>query len=187
VKTREGLILILVVLLAATRPVRGADDPAPERCHWQAIPELKAHLAVPDGWLFQRLEAGDALAYEVRPAGTQFEAIRARYRLEVRRGLDKTKVVEMARSFVESIRAFAVEAQPLEEQHVSTVTLYSCFVTLARPTPGAVQPTAALWSAANSRTGTLYTVRFDIPSDELGVVAPLANHLFRNLRLDDEV
>ena len=47
--------------------------------------------------------------------------------------------------------------------------------------------TVAVSGTANVRTGTLYTVRFDIPADEVNLIAPLGNSLFRTARLDDEV
>jgi hypothetical protein len=166
---------------------RGGEKPAPEGCHWQSIPELKAHLAVPDGWLFKKVSSGEVLIYEIRPAGEGFQGLRALYRLEVRRGTSKSDVVARARDFVESVRAAGAEAQPLEEQNISVLTLYSSFVRFAPTTEGTPPPAAAVSSAGNSRTGTLYTMRFDIPENELEAVAPLANHLFRELRLDDEI
>jgi len=184
------MVLATLVLLApagASHINLGGEKPAPEGCHWQSIAELKAHLAVPDGWGFRNVSSGEVLVYEVRPAGVGFEDVRALYRLEVRRGTSKADVVMRARDFVESMRTAGAEAQPLEEQQVSVITLFSSFVQFAARAEGTPPLTAAVSSAGNSRTGTLYTMRFDISANELDLVAPLANHLFRELRLDDEI
>lgn len=181
------MVFMLLALGAPLRYTRAGEHTAPEGCHWQPIPEIKAHLAVPDGWQFEKVASSDVLIYEVRPAGPGFEGIRARYRLEVRRGTSKADVVDRARSFVESVRAIATEAQPLEEQHIGVLTLYSSFGHLVPTSESSPALTAAVSCAANSRTGTIYTMRFDIPVNELDVVAPLGNHLFRELRLDDEI
>jgi hypothetical protein len=184
--TSRILPALLLLILGASHLTLAQEEP-PQGCHWQPIPELKAHLAVPDGWLFKNVSSGEVLIYEVRPAGTGFEGVRALYRLEVRRNTRKSDVVARARDFVESARAAGVEAQPLEEQHVSVLTLYSSFVRFASKGDGAPALSAAVSSAGNSRTGTLYTARFDIPENEIEMVAPLGNHLFRKYRIDDEI
>lgn len=185
----KRLVPAVVVLFAvgSILDTARAEDPAPDGCHWQPIPELKAHLAVPDGWLFEKVSTGDILVYQVKPAGQGYEGLRSVYRLEVRLNTNKADVVERAREFVESLRTGAIEAQPLEEQEVGVLKLYSSFSHHAPRTEGSTAMSVAASSVANTRTGTLYLVRFDIPSNEVEVVAPLGNHLFRSGRLDDEL
>jgi hypothetical protein len=108
------VVAIIVMAIVALRNAGAEEAPAPDECHWQAIPEIKAHLAVPDGWLFEKLVGNDVLIYEVRPSGPQFKGVRARYRLEVRRGVAKSEVVARARGFVQSVRTAAVEALHLK-------------------------------------------------------------------------
>ena len=181
-----AVAVVFACFVAASTGINAAESAAPVGCRWKAIPELKAHLAIPIGWKFKTAASGDALIYEVRPAGRGFENSKALYRLEVRRGTEKTDVVDRARAFIEALRATAVDPPALEEQHISTLTLFSCFVRFAPPANGD-GGTAAVSSAANSRTGTIYTVQFDIPENELGIIAPLGNQLFRELKLDDEI
>ncbi len=70
-----------------------------------------------------RSPTGGVLSYEVRPAGTGFKNGKSRCRLEVRRGGDKVEVVNKAREFVESARAGATTAQPLEGQQIGVLML----------------------------------------------------------------
>ena len=180
-------VLMFVGALAIAQGASAASKPAPNGCHWQAIPELKAHLAVPDGWRFEQVKSEEALIYEVRPTGKGFEESKAVFHLEVRLRTAPDDAVARARAFVESARATAIDAPPLEEQQVSTLTFFSCFVRYPALGEGLPTLTAAVSSAANARTGTIYTTRFDIPEDEIERVAPLGNALFREWRLDDEV
>jgi len=179
-------LLLLTVCSSAPGTLAGGKT-APDGCHWQSIPKLKAHLAVPDGWQFKQLKSSDALIYEVRPAGGGFEGAKAHYRLEVRLRTKPEDVVARARAFVEDNRAKSLEPPPLEEQQVSTLAMFSCFVRFAPSSDGSPALTAAVSSAGNSRTGTIYTIRFDIPENELDLIAPLGNSLFREMRLDDEI
>ena len=163
------------------------EKPAPEGCHWQSLPELKAHIAIPDGWNFTKKESDGALIYEVRPAGQGFEKSKAIFRMEVRLRTNKEDAVARARAFVEDARAKAVDPAQVEEQQVSTLTMFSCFVRLKSATEESPVVTAAVSSAANARTGTIYFTRFEISLDEVDSIAPLGNSLFRELRLDDEI
>jgi hypothetical protein len=90
-----------------------------------------------------------------------------------------------AREFVETARATATDAPPIDEGQAGHLTLFACAVTYAPEHPGAAGLTSALSAAANTETGTLYTVRLDIPLDEVDRVAPLGNRLFQTIRLDD--
>jgi hypothetical protein len=179
--------VVIWAMLALAQSATAASKPAPDGCHWQALPELKAHLAVPDGWRFKKIKSTEALIYEVRPAGKGFEGFKACFHLEVRLRTQLDDVVARARAFVEEARATAVDPPPLEEQQSSTLTGFSCFVRYAPPADGTPALTAAVSSAANSRTGTIYTTRFEIPEDEQERIAPLGNALFREWRLDDEI
>lgn len=179
--------VVISAVLALTQNAVAATKPAPDGCHWHAIPELKAHLAVPDGWQFKKIKSSEALIYEVRPAGKGFEGFKARFHLEVRLRTKLDDVVARARAFVEEARVSAIDPPPLEEQQASTITAFSCFVRYAAPPDGSPALTAAVSSAANTRTGTIYTTRFEIPEDEQERIAPLGNALFREWRLDDEV
>jgi hypothetical protein len=183
---RFAAVMLAAVLVMAPGAFAGG-KPAPDGCHWQPIPELKGHVAVPDGWQFKKVGSSEALIYEVRPAGKGFERAKAIYRLEVRLRTKTEDVVARARAFVEDVRAKALEPPPLEEQQVSTLTLFSCFVRFAPASDGSPALTAAVSSAGNSRTGTIYTIRFDIPENEIDLIGPLGNGLFREMRMDDEI
>jgi hypothetical protein len=181
-----ALTLLAATLVPTPAPAKKKDEPPPPPgCHWQAIEILGAHLAVPDGWKFTDTSAGLLLSYEVRPAGAGFENTKSLYRLEARRGLKKSDVVPRAREFVETARATATDAPPIDEGQAGHLTLFACAVTYAPEHPGAAGLTSALSAAANTETGTLYTVRLDIPLDEVDRVAPLANRMFQTIRLDD--
>jgi hypothetical protein len=178
---------MLTVVLVIAPGTLAAGKPAPAGCHWQPIPELKAHVAVPDGWQFKKVQSSDALIYEVRPAGNGFEGAKALYHLEVRLRTKTEDVVARARAFIEDARAKALDPPPLAEQQVSTLTFFSCFVRFAPAGDGSPALTAAVSSIGNSRTGTIYTIRFEIPENEIRLIGSLGNGLFREMRLDDEI
>ena len=175
---------VVVALGFATISVGNEKRPAPPGCHWQSIPELKAHLAVPDGWLFEQIASQDGLVYQVRPPA---EELASRYRLEVRTGVDTSAVVGEARDFVDGPRNSGAEAEPLEEQTKGVITAYSTVVYYRPLVAGAPAITVAYLALGNSRTGTIYKIRLDIPADEVDRVLPAANHLFQNIRVDDEI
>jgi hypothetical protein len=93
--------------------------------------------------------------------------------------------VGKAQAFMESARASATTANSVEQEALGALTVLSSSVTRAPGAPGAGAVSTVLRVAANPRTGTLYTVRFDIPSDELDRVSPLGTELLQNMRLDD--
>jgi hypothetical protein len=174
--------------LAPTAVAKEKDKvPPPAGCHWQEIPVLKAHLAIPDGWLFRDNSTGPNLSYEVQPASPGLENAKARYRLEVRRGIKKADVVARASEYIESARAGAAESEPVEQGEAGALTLFSCTVTFAAKGAGGGATRTALTAAANAQTGTLYTIRFDIPEDEVDRVAPLAKPLLQTMRLDNDI
>jgi hypothetical protein len=185
VSRSRHLALGAITALALSADGPAADEhPTPPGCHWQAIPELRAHLAVPDGWEFRVTPSSGALSYEVRPAGPGFVGMKARFRLRVERTGDPEAAVARARDHVERARGSATEAPPAEEQRIGALLLFSAIVTFVPPVPGVEGTTSAVSSVANGRTGTLYLMRFDIPVGEMESVAPPGNHLFRELRLD---
>ena len=65
--------------------------------------------------------------------------------------------------------------------------LFVSVVEIADAEMGTHLSTIAVSAIGNSRTGTLYRIRLDIPEPELAAVAPSANKLFRTLRVDDEI
>jgi hypothetical protein len=185
---RVFLFVVLISLcLIGTVALGSTEEPAaPDGCHWQNIPAVKVHLAVPNGWEFRDVSEGNSKSYEVRPAGPGFEKSKTRYQLVVRPHGKKSQVVEMAKSFVESGRAAGQTALPLDEQKSGVMTFFSSSVTYTPEVPGATGMVIGLLSAANARTGTLYTVRFSIPLEEQDLVAPLGNKLLQVMRIDDE-
>lgn len=178
-------LLASAVALAPAHAKKKDEPPPPPGCHWQPIEIVHANLAVPDGWQFKDLSSGMQLAYEVRPAGKGFEDTKSVYHLEVRRGLKKSDVVPRAREFVEAARATAMDPPPIDEQQAGHMSVFACAVHYAPGTPGVAYLSSALSASANTETGTLYTTRLDIPSDEIDRVSPLANKLFQTIRLDD--
>jgi hypothetical protein len=183
--TKLALLTLLTIPLGVVAEDKENSQPAPAGCHWQAIPAVKMQLPVPDGWRFREVSTGPVLSYEVAPAGPGLENSKARYRLEVQRGLKSEDAVAKAREFVESVRSAGTDLQPLEKQTTGVITYFSSFATYTPGTPGAIQLQVIVSSAANSRSGTLYTMKFNIPVDELELVAPLGNKMFQKVRLDD--
>jgi hypothetical protein len=184
----ERAVIVAAMVFACVAASRGDDKPAPEGCHWQDLPEVKMHLAVPNGWLFTRLKSDGPLIFEVVPAGADWpKPSKSRYRLEIQLRTDKASVVERAREFVERAQAGAVAVEPVAEQTIGVIKAYSSFVRYSPAIQGVPAIATALSATANTRTGTLYTVRFDISSDEQERIAALGNALFRTARLDDEI
>ncbi len=182
-----GRLIGLAVLSAATL-ASAEGQPPPEGCHWQSIPELKAHLPVPDGWDFQQRSEGDALIYEVTPGqSTAGPSLHTQFRMIVKRDLEPETVVGMAREFVQSVRSSGLPTAPMETQSRSTFTIFVSVVQMGDLDAGMHDSTVAVSAIANEGTGTLYLVRIDIPADELADIAPLTNHLFRTIRIDDEI
>jgi hypothetical protein len=188
VRTLRALALAAVATAVFFSPAdakKKDDPPPPPGCHWQAIAIVHANLAIPDGWLYKDTSSGMVLTYEVRPGGAGFEKSKSVYRLEVHRGLKKSDVVPRAREFVETARSTAMSPPPIDEQEAGHLAVFACAVNYAPETPGGSYLSSALSAAANTETGTLYTTRLDIPSDEIDRVSPLGNRLFQNIRLDD--
>lgn len=182
-----GGALVLTILVSFPAIV-AEDRPAPDGCHWQSIPELKAHIAVPDGWHFESATDGEDLVYDVSPARPGPDStLQTRFRLTVTRGLDPDSVVARAREFVESVRSSGQPTAPIERQTLSVMTLFASVVEVIEPATDVHESTVAVSALANARTGTLYRIRLDIPASELGFMAPLANAMFRTIRVDDEI
>jgi hypothetical protein len=183
------LATVALSVLARPRAAFAVEGPAPEGCHWQRIPEVKATLAVPDGWHFQKL-AGEknVLVFEVRPGGPGAPPnSKSRYELRIQRGLPPKSVVMMAKTFVEGLLSGAVEATPLEEQKNGVMSMFAGVAHVRPNLLGLSQLTIAASSLANARTGTMYTIRIDIPAEELETVMPQANAIFRTITVDDDI
>ena len=188
---RRALPLALFFLMILGYSFGRADDqaPPPSGTRWKAIPEIKANLALPNGWQFRKLPSTPKiLIYEIVPRGPGIPThSRSKYELKVEKDVPRAIVVFKARNYVEAIRAQAVESEPVEEQTKGVMNLFVSVAHLEPDASGAPQLTVALAAIANSRTGTLYTMRFDIPAAELEAVETLANQLFRHIRVDDEI
>lgn len=179
--------IILGALMLLSLPVTG-ENPAPQGCHWQELTELNAQLAVPNDWSFRRVPSSGVLVFEVIPGGPAFlTASRSKYRLEVHKHQDPATVLSRAREFVESAVKTAFVTQPIDEQHMSTITLFSSAAQFLSPLDNTPLLTVVVSAAANSKTGTLYLVRFEIPAGEESRVAGPGNHLFQRMSLDDDV
>jgi len=187
---RRVAIVLLLVMIPGYTFIRAEDQAAaPSGTHWKAIPEIRAKLALPDGWRFRKVRSTPrVLVYEVVPKGPGIPArSRSRYELRVEKRVPAGIVVFKARNYVEAIRAQAVEADAVEEQTQGVMALFVSVAHLEPDASGAPQLTVAAAAIANSRTGTLYTMRFDIPASEFEAVESLANQLFRHIKVDDEV
>jgi hypothetical protein len=179
-------VLALLVTVMASGSERGAPPPG---CHWQDIPEIKVALAVPDGWHFRELpKKGEVSVYEVIPAGTGIpDEPRSRFELRFQRIARVNTVVARAKEHVQNALATSVADQTIEEETVGVVTLFAGVGQLSPDDNGVPQLTVAVSSLANAKTGALYTIRFEITASELEAVQPMANKLFRTMRIDDEV
>ncbi len=183
------ITLPLALLIGASSGFAAvADGPPPDGCHWQRIPEIKATLAVPDGWQFRKAaDQGQRLLYEVIPAGAKAPRDpKSRYQFRVQKGVTKETVVSRAKGFVEGALKNASRADALDEQARGVISLFAGVGYFDPDSAGIPRLTVAAASLANSRTGTLYTIRMDIPAGELEAVSPLANALFRNITVDDD-
>ncbi len=180
--------IVLTLFLAAT-PSSAERASPPAGCHWQDIPEIKAALAVPDGWEFRRLpEKGGVSAYEVVPAGPGIpNSPRSRFEMRFQRLARLDAVVARGRDFVQNALATSVVEDKIEEEKIGVVTLFAGVAQLSPDAGGTPQMTVAVSAMANAKTGALYTIRFEIPAAELAAVQPMANSLFRTVVIDDEV
>jgi hypothetical protein len=185
----QRIALVLLLMPACSLGQSKTQTPAPSGTHWKRIPELKAKLALPHGWQFRKVPSESrTLVYEVVPKGPGMpRRSRSKYQLKVEKGVPSAIVLFKARNFIEAIRAQAAESEEVDEQARGVTTLFSSIAHLDPDDSGVPQLTVALAAIANSRTGTLYTIRFDIPATELEAVEPLANQLFRHITIDDEL
>jgi len=184
-----NLVAVVICLLAASRVGSAVEGPAPEGCHWERIPEVKVTLAMPDGWVFRKVsDATNLLVYAATPGGPDAPANpKTRYELRIQRGLPPKSVVLIAKTFVESALAGSAETAPVEEQQRGVMSLFAGVAEIKPNLVGVPQLTVAASSLANARTGTLYTIRIDIPADELQAIQPRANAIFRTITVDDEI
>ena len=187
---RPGRVLGLIVSIVLTSlPSPAGEPPPPDGCHWQEISEAQVTIAVPGGWKFRKLPgAKDLLVFEVTPAGPHAPRdSKSRYELRIRRRTPAATVVQTAKDFVEGFLKDAVEATPLEEQRQGVTSMFAGVAHLGPVLLGVAQRTVAACSLANSRTGTLYTVKIEISAAELEAIMPLANAIFRVISIDDEI
>jgi hypothetical protein len=187
-KSQRACLILMASALASIAVSRADGRVPPPGCHWQDLPEIKVHLAVPDGWLFRQVQSEGTLIYEVVPAGNDWPTpSKSRYRLEVRLHTERATVVTRARDFVDRARSGATAAQPLAEQTIGVMKAFSTFAEYSPAVQGAPRIATAVSALANTRTGTLYTTRFDIAADEQEKIATLGNSLFQTARVDDEI
>jgi hypothetical protein len=179
-------MLALLVSAMAFATERGAP---PAGCHWQDIPEIKAALAVPDGWHFRELaKKGEVSAYEVIPAGAAIpKAPQSRFEMRFQRIARRDTVVARAREYVQNAVATSVADDKVEEETIGVVTMFAGVGQLSPDDNGVPRLTVAVSAMANAKTGALYTTRFEIPASELEAVQPMANMLFRTVIIDDDV
>jgi len=147
---------------------------------------VKVYLAVPDGWVYRSTGEGDETTYEVTPAGPEFKkAPEARFRLTVKK-IKPEDVISRARGFVHAVVTRASEPPPIQENTVSVVRTFATVAHYAPALSGAQRLYVAASASANTSTGTLYTIRFDIPEAEWQAVWERGEFLFAGMRLDDE-
>jgi hypothetical protein len=181
-------IVVAASLLPAGLRASGRPDP-PAGCQWKEIPEIKVHVALPDGWRFRRLpDKDDIMVWEVLPAGSGIPALtQSRYELRFERLARRDATVARAKQHVENAVAAAVESTPVEQEVIGDVTLFASVGQLMPDAAGVPQLIVAASALANSKTGALYTIRFEIAAGEAPAVLPLGNALFRSIRVDDEM
>lgn len=95
-------------------------------------------------------------------------------------------MITRAQGFVHAVVARASEPPPVQENSVSTVSTFATVALYAPALAGAQRFYVAASAAANTATGTLYTIRFDIPEAEWQAVWEKGEFLFASMRLDDE-
>ena len=184
---RTSTAILLVFLCATVGSAAEAPSP-PAGCRWQPIPELKAHLAVPTDWRLETRQLGDALGYEITPPGTGSEPPpRSIYTMVVERHLDPESVIEKARRFVDVARENGVPTGEVALEEFGGMTRFTSVVLMLDSAQEKHEWTFVVDAFANPRTGTLYTIRLEIPVDELPTVAPLATECFNVLRLDNDI
>ncbi|MDB5103656.1 MAG: hypothetical protein JWP91_1345 [Fibrobacteres bacterium] len=157
-------------------------------CHWVEIKEINARIMVPDGWSSKKKSEKKIIAIEVVPSGPNIgDSAKSLYRMEIKKGLAKNSIVEVAKLFVESARRKETkDAQELDEQQYGKMKTFSLVVQYPSQSIEGYQRSVARSAIANPTTGTLVLVDFDIPGDEIKKVAPMGNYLFRESVFDDD-
>lgn len=189
-RTLRGAAAIFFAATLLSAGLRADERPDPPRgCQWKEIPEIKVHIALPDGWRFRRLPDKDRImVWEVLPAGKGVPGLtQSRYELRFERLEKPDAAADQAKQFVQNALAAAVDSTPVEEEKIGTVTLLASVGQLMPDATGVPQLIVAASALANSKTGAFYTIRFEIAASEAEAVLPLGNELFRSIRVDDEM
>lgn len=171
------LIAVSVILglgLAAPDGTGAKDDP-PVGFHWQPIVELKARLAIPDGWRVTTVSTGDPFVLQVTPAGPHVRSSASLFQLEVKRHTDTADVDVRAYAFVKSTLVGTVTDGHIKIKPLGVIYFYSCSGVQLDASEGWPKTAIAAIAAANRRTGTLYTMTFTVPygEDWVGFLGPM--------------
>ena len=179
-RPRIGVLVLGSTLLFAVQ-AKSLDKP-PEGMHWQELKEIRAHIAIPDGWSFKKSGAKNEIAYLVAPPTGN-----SRFSLSVKRHRPLASIESEARSFVEKLGADASEASPMEIQDKGKLKAYASlmeFSSGSHDSPSGIRVAAT--GIANVGTGTEYLIRFDVPFSELEANWDKGKYLVGYFLLEDE-
>jgi hypothetical protein len=133
-------------------------------------------------------ESGASSTYEVIPAGPGIpKSPKSRFEMRFQRIARLDTVVARGRDFVQNALAVSAVEDKIEEEKIGAVILFAGVAQLSPDSQGTPEMTVAVSAIANAKTGALYTIRFEIPAAELAAVQPMANSLFRDVIIDDEM
>jgi hypothetical protein len=92
----------------------------------------------------------------------------------------------MARTAVDSVASSGSEPASTQEHAVSVLKTFAAIAHKSADSAGGPGAYVAAAATANSVTGALYSIRFDIPEAEWQSVWERGAFLFAGVRLDDE-
>jgi hypothetical protein len=180
VKSRKTEALVFAFMMLRVARVSAAESPPPG-LHWQELREIRAELLVPDGWLFKSTGDRDHPVYSVMPPQGA-----SRFTLSVERKHKPELVIAEAHDIVEAQRKIAKEATPTEEVKMGVMTAYATLLDISPGGTNSIAIRVALTTIGNSRTGTFYMFRFDIPADEWEATWERGRYVMGKFALEDE-
>ena len=158
-----------------------AVEPPPPGLHWQDLKEIRGRLLIPDGWSFKQVGSAEHLTYIVSPPEGK-----AVFTLTAEKHHKPDGVKAEALAFVETARDRASEATPVEELSMGVMQGFGSLLDFPATASDPGGSRIAITGIGNTRTGTLYMMRFDVPASEWESVWEKGRYLAGKFTLEDE-
>jgi len=160
---------------------------APAGFHWQALPEVKAAMLLPDGWYYKAEHPKGTEAYflsqEEIGEGGEFQTGLSLNVVTKVKAKTNRRAADYAQAF--NARAGGGPGQQVLARHDTASGVFRTSLVRYRATPpDAESKIIGQWAIANTKTDTLYLLIFESPEKEWPEAWKLGAVMLRELVLD---